>query len=88
MEFLAFVGFMALIILIPIWIEDRRKSPRSSKCGDGYCDSRSDPRCVAGNCTYHCQSITGCHARCLDAWAKSGTANEIAKSILDKARAK
>jgi hypothetical protein len=56
-------------------------------CGNSLCSSRSDPRCAAGNCTYHCQSILGCHGRCLSAWVNSDRAGDIAREVLRKAKA-
>lgn len=45
--------------------------PTSKMCGDSCCTGRSDPRCAAGNCTYHCQASIGCGGRCLNEWTKA-----------------
>lgn len=52
--------------------------PHRAKCAHAFCSSRADPRCVAGNCTFHCQSTLGCNERCLDAWADAVKRGEVA----------
>ncbi len=38
------------------------------ECSHDGCAGRPDPRCAGRNCSEHCQSVTGCHGRCLDVW--------------------
>lgn len=45
--------------------------PAPKRCGHDCCDGRSDPRCAAGNCTYHCAISIGCNGRCLNEWTKA-----------------
>lgn len=59
----------------------------ATRCGDSGCSSRSDPRCAAGNCTYHCQAIIGCNGACIEVWKKSDKAEELARETMRKARA-
>lgn len=47
-------------------LETEKPAPPPSKengCGHHHCDGRSDPRCKAGNCTYHCN--TWCKDDCV-----------------------
>ena len=62
--------------------------PVQKCCAQQYCGSQPDPRCVAGNCTMHCALTLGCNGRCLDAFARSDKAEELARAALSKARAK
>lgn len=64
----------------------QRAGRATQQCGAAYCEARSDPRCAAGNCTYHCQGMLGCNERCLDAWEKSEAAQDVAKRALERAR--
>lgn len=82
------MGIVAGYLLLLLWMVEPKTKPSKAECSHEYCSSRPDPRCVATNCTYHCQSASGCNARCLDAWVKSDKAVEISKAILEKARAK
>lgn len=61
-----FVGGFAVSML------NRKGASKKSTIGCGYdnCHGRSDPRCVAGNCTYHCRCVLGCKGVCIDEAAK------------------
>ena len=58
--------------------------PRKSGPSCPLCDNRSDPRCGGGNCSHHCYIY--CRSHCLDAWAKSGEAFDLAKQVLEKSK--
>lgn len=87
-------GFVIVIIVALFFLfilrlhRQNQKSSESSvgECGDSFCHGRSDPRCISGNCTYHCQSIVGCNGACISAWLNDGAARDIAKNILEKAK--
>ena len=70
------------------YVSRRIDESRPTKCGNEICRSRSDPRCASGNCTYHCQAMWGCGGRCLDAWKASEKAEQFARDVIQKARAK
>lgn len=56
------------------------------RCGDFFCFARADPRCAAGNCTYHCATILGCNSRCQKVWERSDAAGDLARETMRKAR--
>lgn len=62
------VGSMAFVYSFGFWCGRLHRANEKPRCGVRSCDSRADPRCVAGSCTYHCQSLVGCRERCLNAW--------------------
>lgn len=58
-------------------VHTRYPRPRMQRCAEWSCSSRADPRCAAGNCTFHCQSAVGCNERCLNVWEDAVKRGEI-----------
>ncbi len=78
-------AFFGVVFLIAMWLSRRSASAR---CAEMFCGGRKDPRCAGGNCTFHCQSILGCHARCLNNWVKSDQARDLAEKLYAKAKSR
>lgn len=55
------LGGLAFIIVV-VWLTS---GATVDSCGISYCNSRSDPRCEAANCTVHCGDY--CRGACLSA---------------------
>jgi len=82
--FAIFVAFLAILTLLPLWWPKKR----IQSCSEDYCSSRRDPRCVAGNCTYHCNYILGCKGYCIEVWKNSKLAEQLVDSVFDKRKEK
>lgn len=89
---LGIATFFIVTLAIAFWVGYATR-PRRISTGDRFvfcavagCGSRSDPRCAAANCTYHCGAYMGCGGRCLNVWAVGEDAAGLAKSLVQEAR--